>query len=366
MARKKKSRRTVKEKASEAVPDEKKAVSKKSRTRTCRLAGRNILLTLIIIAVVAAASWTAGSMLSAGGPASADAGSDVVGEKVVTFLQSRLAPNYPGIKVELSDVQDYENLSDTYQVNVKITYNGRTQEDSFYASKDGKSLFNIIGNLDEEIEAPAEDNTQQNTGDVCSQLGVTKSDRPVFELYIFSFCAGGNGGLSVAIPVARTFADTTDFRVRFFSNMHGEHEKQENMIQECIQEVAPDKYLDYAEQYIQKIFNARVCGRNDVDCINEKSTELMDDLGIDSAAVMKCVTENGEQLYAADKAKAGELQLRFSPSFVINGKYVDVDNTVGRTPDGVKKALCCAFNNPPDVCNQVIEASTTQSSGSCA
>jgi len=35
--------------------------------------------------------------------------------------------------------------------------------------------------------------------------------------------------------------------------------------------------------------------------------------------------------------------------------------------EGIKQAVCSAFNNPPEICNQTLSTSTTQTtvSGSC-
>jgi hypothetical protein len=160
--------------------------------------------------------------------------------------------------------------------------------------------------------------------------------------------------------VGALLGKVADVKVKFFSNMHGEHEKQENMIQECIQQVAADKYWAYANQYVAKIYN--VCGATkDVSCDMNESVKLMKLVGIDSKKVLDCVATSGAQLYAAEQIEAGDLGLQYSPSIVINGVLADTD----RTPEGIKSAVCNAFNSAPTECSQTLSASGTASSGNC-
>ena len=143
--------------------------------------------------------------------------------------------------------------------------------------------------------------------------------------------------------------------------MHGEHEKQQNMIQECVQQVAKDKYWDYASQYVTKIYN--VCGaKGDIGCDKNESIKLMMSAGINSDSVMACVAQKGETLYAQDQSDAGALQLQYSPSVVVNGVYIgDAD----RTPNGLKNLICEGFNTAPAVCGQQLGTTAATSSGNC-
>ncbi len=186
---------------------------------------------------------------------------------------------------------------------------------------------------------------------VCSEVDLPKVDRPQVELHVFSFCPAGTGAQKNLIPVARILGDKADFRVRFFSHMHGEHEMVENMRQECIQEKEPAKYWDYLDKFIANVFPS--C-RN-VDCLNEKDAVIMQELGIDAGAIDKCVENEGEDLYNTDRAIAGALSLSYSPSFIINGKYL---SNIDRSPEGIKNTVCCAFKNPPEECSQTLTASS--------
>ncbi len=132
------------------------------------LSNRKVLYAVILIAIVAIAAWRlstftlptssdlTGQIVQQGGD---DIGKGAAGAKVVDFLQSRLEISYPGITVELVDVQDAQEVPDTYEVNVKITYQGQAQDAPYYVTRDGNYMFSGVVDLNEQLpEAqPAED-----------------------------------------------------------------------------------------------------------------------------------------------------------------------------------------------------------------
>jgi len=198
--------------------------------------------------------------------------------------------------------------------------------------------------------------------EVSDQAEIQKSDTPQADLYIFSYCPAGTAALDSFAKAAPALKDSANFTVKFFSDMHGAHELQQNMTQECIQTVDKAKYWDYAVKYVTDIYP--VCGiTGSVDCDRNESVKLMDSLGIDSNAVLDCVATKGEELYNSDIAEATALQLQYSPSIVINGTYLA---NVDRTPEGIKNTVCSAFNTPPTDCNTMLSATGAAATGSCS
>lgn len=190
---------------------------------------------------------------------------------------------------------------------------------------------------------------------------VPKADKPKAELYIFSYCPAGTAALDSFAKAGALLKDVADVKVKFFSNMHGEHELQQNKIQECIQSVAAGKYWDYATQYASKVYTACSSTRS-TECDKNESVKLMNSVGIDSAAVLACVEARGEQLYNADMADADALSLQYSPSVVINGVYLpDAD----RSAEGLKTAICGAFNTALSECQQTLSTTGDQATGGC-
>lgn len=233
----------------------------------------------------------------------------------------------------------------------KLKLNVGGQMYNSYATKDGKLLFPQSVDMSADLTAaqPAETEVQ-------------KAKKATGELYIFSYCPAGTAALDSFAKAAKTLKGVADLRVKFFSNMHGDHEKQQNIIQECIQEVDSSKYWDYAAQYVEKIY--KVCGpTRDVTCNKNESVKLMKSAGINSDSVMSCVAQKGETLYKQDQADAAALQLQYSPSVVVNGAYIgDAD----RTPEGLKTLICSGFNEAPAACSQTLSATAATSSGSCS
>jgi hypothetical protein len=325
---------------------------------------RKLLYAVMAVAAVAVAGWmlsTSGSglagYLTQQGGGMQDAGSELVSQKVVDFLQSRLEMSYPGIEVEAVGVEEYPNMTDTYEVMVRITYQGQAQELPYYASKDGKQLFSIIGDLDEEFETPEPAQTEpQNTGDVCSQLGISKSDKPKVEVFIMSYCPYGLQMQKAVLPVMELLGDKADFSIKWvYYVMHGKDEIDENTRQYCIQKVFGDKYIAYAECFA-------VTGEVD-SCLTEA--------GIDSTALDACIAEADEEfnitglyndqktwlsgrypLYNVHLADNQNYGVGGSPTTVINGQVV----SISRSPEIVKQAVCCAFSTPPAECSQTLSS----------
>jgi len=266
-----------------------------------------------------------------------------IGQTAVAFINTQLLQGQG--EVTLDSVAEKSGL---YEVNV--LYNG--QNVPTYFTKDG--FYFVQGVVPLTAEAAGVNSSSSASAEV------PKSAKPTAELFIFSYCPAGTAALDSFAKVGALLGKVADVKVKFFSNMHGEHEKQENMIQECIQQVAADKYWAYANQYVAKIYN--VCGATkDVSCDMNESVKLMKLVGIDSKKVLDCVATSGAQLYAAEQIEAGDLGLQYSPSIVINGVLADTD----RTPEGIKSAVCNAFNSAPTECSQTLSASGTASSGNC-
>lgn len=272
-----------------------------------------------------------------------------VGEKVIDYINNNLVQ-----AGEIASLVSVEDMGGLYEVTT--SYKG--QEIQVYSSKDGKYLLVLgvpgLGLLDLDVDLNLEPETPQGEG-------VPKTDRPEVELYIFSYCPAGSAALDSFAEVADFLKDSADFQVKFFSHMHGEYEKQQNMIQECIQRIAPDRYWDYANLFVEEVYQNCAPTRSQ-ECDMEKSTALMTSLGINSQAVLDCVEQNGEQYYQEDQNDASALQLRYSPSFVINGVYL---SSISRTPEGIKQEVCPAFNTPPDECSVTLSASGTSATGGC-
>jgi len=352
MAKKRRKKIIREEKIEESKP------KRQSKKKHASPMNNNLILTVIAVVVVAAVAWYVGTLSAAS--QSPEVGGDVVAGRVVSFLQSKLSPNYPGINVQLAGVEEYANITGTYEVKVNVTFQGKSQVIPYYATGDGKQLFTIIGNLEEKLP-PQNTNTQpaNQGGDVCSQLGVTKSDKPAMYLFIMSHCPGGLQMQKAFLPVMDLLGDKADMRVKWvYYIMHGEKDLKDNSVQECIQMEFPDKYVDYAECFTTTgdsdscLTKAGITKSLLDTCIADLDTRF----NITGMYNDKSTWLSGRYplypVYADENQKYG---VAGSPTVVLNGKIIDVN----RSPEAVKQALCCAFTNPPPECSQTLSSAVT-------
>lgn len=268
-----------------------------------------------------------------------------VGKKTADFLNNYFLQNGMDTGAEVMDVKETSGLYE-----VSLLYQNDTVV--VYVTTDGKYIMPQSAVAEMVITESA---VQEQ------QVEVTKSDKPTAELYIFSYCPAGISTLDSFAEAGKILNDIADVKVKFFSDMHGEHEKQQNIIQECIQKIDKDKYWDYASAYFEEVYSS-CASSGDVECNREKSIALMKKVGIDDVAIMKCVDEEGEALYAADQNDAAALALQYSPSVVINGVYI---RNSDRSPEGLKTLICDAFNTAPEVCSTALNSNTASASGNC-
>jgi hypothetical protein len=276
-----------------------------------------------------------------------------IGGKVVNYINGNLLR--PDIKATLTSIDDmgtYYNISIAF----RDTSGNILGQDYVFVSKDGKMLFLQAFDITQTQKKQTQITTQQQTQEI------PKKDRPVVELYIFSYCPAGSSALNSFAPVGKLLSSKAEMRVKFFSDMHGAHELQQNMIQECIQEVDPAKYWDYASSFVQEIFS-KCADMRDINCDKNESISLMKRVGIDADKVMRCVEEKGKELYNRDISDAEKYSLRYSPSLVINN--FSLGPNFDRSPEGIKNLVCSSFSNPPKECFQVLSASSSKSVGSC-
>lgn len=316
---------TEKEETKEIKVDEKQAKRKET--------SRGVIYTVIAIAFLAIGFFVGGSMqITTELPTGQLAGTgdiisaDDAGAKLVDFLQIRLSLSYPGIEIELAGVGDYDNVPGTYEVNLKITFQGQAQEVSYYVTKDGNYMFSGVADLNEELP---ESQPQQQPADV------PKSDKPKVELFVMTHCPYGTQAEKAMIPAIKTLGDKIDAKIRFVHYFMHAPEEDETPIQVCIREEQPDKFLDYLECFLEDGDSGR--------CLSEKG------LNVDS-----CVENNADGYYEEDSALSQGYGVGGSPTLVINGAVISFT----RSPAGALSIICSAFNTPPEECSQTLSTQT--------
>ena len=285
---------------------------------------------VVILLIVVIGNGIAGNAVS----------TNVIKSNFLDFASSQLS------NVEITDV---ERQDDLYKISFTST---EISDSSVYTTLNGKYM--ISGGLIPLVSSTPSTNTN-------TQTDIPKSDKPEVELFIWGYCPYGVQAQGPLAEVVSILGDFADFKTVLYYDGHGAYETQQNKIQECIQEIAPDKYWNYAAGFVEGIYP--VCGSSkDVDCDKTESVKLMKTLGIDSDAVLSCVNTKGEDLLSTASARSKELGVTGSPTLVINGVKA---NPSSRTADAFKASICSAFNNAPEICGTELSSEAGTASGSC-
>ncbi|MFH1425629.1 MAG: hypothetical protein ABIG28_02785 [archaeon] len=298
-----------------------------------------IVLAIFLIAVIVFNPFNSGTAVTGNTITANEAG-----QNAVNFINSN--PNIQGEATLLSVEQDGQFYQAT------INYQG--QQVPVYLTLDGEYL--LTGppvSLTEEIPASQDTQNQQ-------PAEVPKSDKSKVELFIWSYCPYGVQAQGPLAEVASLLGDSADFEVIPYHDGHGAYENQQNKIQSCIQEIAPDKYWDYAAGFVKDIYPK--CGASrDAECDKTESIKLMKSLKIGDAKIMSCVDEKGDELFSESIARAQAYEVQGSPTLIINGVKVNV----ARTAEAYKTAVCNAFTTAPEACSTTLDSSAATTTGNC-
>jgi hypothetical protein len=187
---------------------------------------------------------------------------------------------------------------------------------------------------------------------------VAKSDKPVAEAFIFSYCPYGLQMQRVLAEVVNSAsALQSNIKIMYMGSisggkvqaMHGDQEAVENLKQICIREEQPTKFYPYLNCFIKE---------------EGKSDECSTAAEIDTTKLKACTTDPNKGLkYAqADFTASEKYGVSGSPTLILNGQKVSEYDFGGRTAQAVKTLLCCGFNQPPEICSTDI--STAQAAPS--
>ncbi|MDP3026236.1 MAG: DsbA family protein [Nanoarchaeota archaeon] len=226
---------------------------------------------------------------------------------------------------------------------VKVKY--QDQEMPVYITKDGRYFVQGATSLTDE-PVMQKDVANSNTN-VNALQEVAKSDKPVVEAFIFSYCPYGLQFEKALFPVYDLLKNKADFRIVAIGAMHGEFEKVETLRQISIEQLYnEDKLFAYLKEFNANE-NIGSCRGEDT-CLDKYLPAIYSKLGIDKTKVENYMNSDAGKIYDEQNARANELGVSGSPTFVINGAQVQVS----RSPDAIKEAVCEAFNTKPGECSQ--------------
>jgi len=226
-------------------------------------------------------------------------------EKVIAFAEAQ------GITAELISVETNGNFYD-----VTLDINGDTVPVKI--TKDGKFLAQVTPLEVASTEAP-------------SDPTVTKSDKPIVELFIMTHCPYGTQAEKGFLPAIAALGNSIDASIKFTHFFLHDPEYIETPIQMCIREEQNAKFAPYLTCFLE----------------DGDSDRCLAKTGIDTTALKDCEDNRYDDYYAADSALSEGYGVRGSPTLVINGAQV----SAGRSEAAMLTAICSAFNEAPDACN---------------
>jgi len=290
---------------------------------------KNILLIVSAIAILglgAASPLVYEKLKSGNGDSDLVLSAEEIREKVMGYLEENISGGTASV------VSIIEN-NDLYEMVLDV--NG--QEFTSYATKDGKFLFPQAIDLDE----------------FSASLEVSTREAPDVKLFIMTYCPYGLQAQKGLLPVWELLKDKADFGIYFVDYiMHDKKEIDENVRQYCIQKQEPEKIIDYLKCFT----------------IDGNFEGCLANVGINQEGLLACVSATDEEFGITENYDDKESWLsgyypRFmihsdlnekydvdgSPTLVVNDKVISLSD---RSPEGFKKVICAAFDQPPEECLQ--------------
>lgn len=232
-----------------------------------------------------------------------------------------------------------KDLGSLYEI--QASYQDQTMP--LYISKDGKYWTSMLQLM--QPSSPSVSTTSQPGQEI------PKSDKPVIEAFVFSYCPYGLQFQKAIMPVYKLLKNKADIRLVAIGAMHGEHEEKESIRQLCIEkEYSRDKLWEYLEKFMGKTEIGDCQGSEP--CYLPYIKTIFTQTSINEQKINTCMSGDGKALYNKDVARAKELGVSGSPTFVIN----NVQKQVSRSPTAVLQAVCSAFNTIPSECSQTLSS----------
>jgi hypothetical protein len=282
------------------------------------------------------------------------------GQNAVNYINERF------IKGENKAVlEKVEEESGLYKITIKIGEN----EYSSYITKDGRYLFPEAIDL-----KPPEPKS------------FTKTQKPDVKLFVMSFCPFGNQAEEMMMPVVDLLKDKADIELHYiiysnygsgypeycldeenkYCSMHGIQELNQNVRELCVWKYQKEKFWDFVKEINQKASSENV---------DSKWESIAQDLGIDVQKIKDCqkneaiallekevqLTSQKYPVQDPSRHPSKKIPISGSPTLLINGMIYDGQ----RSSEDFKSAICLAFSNPPEECNQTLSETQTETEGSC-
>ncbi|MCK4730327.1 MAG: hypothetical protein KAT28_03335 [Candidatus Aenigmarchaeota archaeon] len=327
--------------------------TKKSTTKNILKVNYKVFAALLLVGGMAI-GLLAGMLLNSCPALTQAMNSQEAGDKAVEFITTNLLG--PGISAELVSIEEL-NGGSLYKLELNISDGSSSQVAESYITSDGEYIFPqgiITGEFAALKEAAEEQQNQQEEQEMEDML---KSDKPEVKLFIMSYCPYGLQAMKAAVPAYKLLDGKADMTINFVSYaMHDKKELDENLRMYCIQEEQKEVFLDYMACFTK----------------TDDYESCLDEINVDKTKLDSCMARVDEEykitemyndkstwasgrfpMFNVEKEDNEAYGVRGSPTMVINGKVVSVN----RSPEAYKKAICSAFETPPEECKETLSNS---------
>lgn len=266
-----------------------------------------------------------------------------------SFIASEILPNQD------VDITDLKDLGSVYSFQITIPNQGTFTS---YLTKDGQFVFPSGYDTQEFKNKVLAGETSLEEESKSNEM--PKSDRPQAQLFLMSFCPYGNQAEEIMMPVADLLGEAADIVPRYivskngdtYSSLHGEQELNQNVRELCVYKYQPEIFWDFL-----KAVNADCTYENADTCWTGPAKTV----GVDIAKISRCEKQEFNSLLDQEIALAEKHNVSGSPTLLIN----DTLYQGSRTAEDFKEAICSAFNNPPEACQEVLGDEVEAAQGGC-
>lgn len=309
--------------------------------RNQKLVNITIAAIIIILAVAAALIWM-------GKKPYKEISMEEASTKTESFINEYLMPS--GSRATITDTKEEYDL---YKMTIDI---GSEAPVESYVSKDGRLFFPQALEMTQTNTNPSAANSDPSA---TAQVNAPKSDKPVVELFVMSYCPFGTQMLKGLLPVIDTLGNKIDFQLKFNDYaMHEKTELDENLVQYCVQKEQPEKLAAYLTCFLEAGDRAT--------CLSKNTNEKKINTCVAATDKEYKVTENYNNKvdwrgnfpgFNVNKEDNAKYNVGGSPTLVINGA------TIGSARDSASllRTICSAFNTSPEECNTQLNSQSPTS-----
>jgi hypothetical protein len=258
------------------------------------------------------------------------------------------------VTLSVIDINSEDSVGGLYSVKFELSDGSQSQQGTFYANDKKVIVSSMVFDLSKPLPKPE--------ASVPVSAEPVKSDKPVVDLYVMSFCPYGNKAEDTMLPVYALLKDKIEFNVHYIvgvngdtvSSLHGAPEVAQNEREACVL-----KYYDLDKWFSLVTYVNANCGSSG-SCWETGAQSL----GIDKTKIEDCVSAEGVDLMRANEAASNAAGASGSPTMIVNGVKTNAVYQYGNS-DAYKQFICDSFNVAPSECSVVLSATATSSGGSC-